>query len=66
MERVDPKAEAMRHESQSAALVEQGQIVPERGIISEGQNGLPSGVTLIDQFGHDGGLQIRRLRRMQT
>jgi hypothetical protein len=66
MERVDPKAEAMCQESQSAALVDQGQIVPERGIISEGQNGLPGGVTLIDQFGHDVVLQIRRLRRMQT
>jgi hypothetical protein len=63
MERVDPEAEAMRQESQTTALVEDRQIVPERGIIAKRQIGLPGRMTLIDQLGHDAVLQIGRLRR---
>ena len=62
MERVDPEAEAMRQERQTAALVEDRQIVPERGIVAEGQIGLPSGVTLVDQLRYDAVLEIGRLR----
>lgn len=63
MERVDPKAEAMRQKGETAALIENGQIVPERGIIPEGQIGLPSCVTLVDQLRHHVVLQVRCLRR---
>ncbi len=42
MERVDAEAEAMRQKCQTAALIEDCQIVPERGIVSEGQIDLPA------------------------
>ena len=52
MERIDPEAEAVREERQTAALVEHGQIVPECRIIAERQISLPGRVTLIDQLRH--------------
>ena len=62
MECVDPEAEAMREKRKTAALIEHGQIVPERGVVAEGQIGLPSGVTLVDQLRYDAVLEIGRLR----
>lgn len=53
MGRVDPEAAAMGQERQTAVLVEDGQIVPERGMVAERQIGLPGRVTLIDGLGDD-------------
>jgi hypothetical protein len=58
-----PENSGMRLERQTAALVEDRQIVPERGIIAERQIGLPGRMPLVDQFRHDTVLEIGRLRR---
>ncbi len=52
MERVDPEAEAMRQKGETAALIENRQIVPERRIIAERQISLPGRVTFVDQLRH--------------
>ena len=63
MEGVDPEAETIREEGEAAALIEPRQIVPEGGIIAEGQIDLLGGVTLMDQFCHDALLRIESLSR---
>ena len=50
-------------DSTALALVEHGQIIPERSTVAEEQIGFPSCVPLIDQLGHDDVLQIGCLRR---
>lgn len=62
MQCVDAKAEAMRQQSETAALVVDRQIVPESRIINKWQIRFSFRMTLEDQFCHHANLQVGRLR----